>query len=152
MKKSIDGNTIWLTYNNVADAEMEGNPVHFDWLESAVMKKQDGKWKMAFLHSTTAKLKGIAYNEIKSNKEVVEELIRVIDSGEFERFDYLLSDDFSYTQKGPYNGIAPTGKFETCQAIHIITVEQGMANEWTGIEDNLGLMLQLGMELRPKEK
>lgn len=55
LKRNLDGNTAWLTYRNVADATMDGNPVHFEWLESAVLNKKDGNWKLAFLHSTTRK-------------------------------------------------------------------------------------------------
>jgi ketosteroid isomerase-like protein len=34
---------------------MGGIPVHFDWLESAVLKRHNREWKLAFLHSTTSK-------------------------------------------------------------------------------------------------
>jgi ketosteroid isomerase-like protein len=55
LKKTRDGNTVWLTYNNVADAEIEGAPVQFNWLESAVLKRRNREWKLAFLHSTASK-------------------------------------------------------------------------------------------------
>ncbi|ALO13743.1 hypothetical protein L21SP5_00061 [Salinivirga cyanobacteriivorans] len=42
----------WTKYKNTADAVINGNPVHWEWLESATFAKKNGKWKMAFLHST----------------------------------------------------------------------------------------------------
>jgi len=55
VKKSLEGSVAWRTHRNVADATIEGQPVHFEWLESVIFKRQNGDWKMAFLHSTTAK-------------------------------------------------------------------------------------------------
>jgi len=54
------------------------------------------------------------------------------------------------TSKGPYEGAAPTGQPVTIPAIHIMRVSNGRIQEWWALEDNLGLMQQLGMELRPK--
>ena len=55
------------------------------------------------------------------------------------------------THKELYKGISATGKKITNPAIHIITIEDGQVKEWWGIEDNLGMMRQLGMELKPGE-
>jgi predicted ester cyclase len=56
------------------------------------------------------------------------------------------------THKAKYKGIEPTGKYVTVPAIHILNIVNGKAKEWWGVEDNLGLMRQLGMELKPEEE
>jgi ketosteroid isomerase-like protein len=55
VKRTIDGSVAWRTHRNVADATMDGKPVHFEWIESVVFHRQNGEWKLALLHSTTAK-------------------------------------------------------------------------------------------------
>jgi hypothetical protein len=44
-----------MTYQNIADAVFDGKPAHFEWIESCVFHRQNGVWKIALLHSTTAK-------------------------------------------------------------------------------------------------
>jgi predicted ester cyclase len=56
------------------------------------------------------------------------------------------------TQKGIYENIAPTNKKLTQSAIHIITFANGKVKEWWAVEDNLGFMMQLGLELKPTDK
>lgn len=53
------------------------------------------------------------------------------------------------TQKAIFEDIPPTGKKVTQSAIHIMTLINGKVKEWWAVEDNLGLMTQLGMELKP---
>ena len=53
------------------------------------------------------------------------------------------------THKEQYEGISATGKKITNPAIHIMTIVDGQVKDWWGIEDNLGMMVQLGMELKP---
>lgn len=53
------------------------------------------------------------------------------------------------TQTAPYEGIAPTGVKVTKSAFHLLTISNGKIKEWWGLEDELGMMLQLGMELKP---
>lgn len=55
------------------------------------------------------------------------------------------------TQKAQYEGIPPTGKKVTNPAMHLITIVNGKVKDWWVLEDNLGFMQQLGMELRPKQ-
>jgi steroid delta-isomerase-like uncharacterized protein len=55
------------------------------------------------------------------------------------------------THKNQYKGIEPTGKSVTVPATHIMVIVNGKVKEWWALEDNLGLMTQLGMELKPKE-
>jgi predicted ester cyclase len=56
------------------------------------------------------------------------------------------------THKAKYKGIEPTGKYVSVPAIHIIKIVNGKVKEWWGVEDNLGLMTQLGLELKPTDK
>lgn len=44
----------WITYVNVGSVQMpnSASPTPTQWLESAVLEKQDGTWKIAFFHST----------------------------------------------------------------------------------------------------
>jgi predicted ester cyclase len=53
------------------------------------------------------------------------------------------------TQKAQYEGIAPTGKRVTQSAMHLLTIFNGKVKELWALEDNLGFMQQLGMELKP---
>lgn len=53
------------------------------------------------------------------------------------------------THKTVYEGIAPTGKEAGMVGAHIITIENGKVVEGWAMNDNLGFMMQLGMELRP---
>ena len=55
------------------------------------------------------------------------------------------------THQAQYEGIAATGKKVTNPAISIMTIVNGQVKDWWVIEDNLGFMKQLGMELKPIE-
>jgi len=48
----IKQNTAWLIYNNTADFEGNGKKRRFKWLESVVLVKDEGRWKISLLHST----------------------------------------------------------------------------------------------------
>jgi predicted ester cyclase len=54
------------------------------------------------------------------------------------------------TQKAEYGGVAPTGKEVTMPGAYMFRVANGKVQELWVIEDNLGLYLQLGLELKPK--
>ena len=54
-------------------------------------------------------------------------------------------------QKEMYEGIPATGMKITNPAMSIMTLVDGQVKDWWVIEDNLGFMLQLGMELQLKE-
>lgn len=51
-KFTVKGSTAWVTYHNQADIDMKGQKMTLKWLESAVLEKNQGKWKLALLHST----------------------------------------------------------------------------------------------------
>ena len=55
------------------------------------------------------------------------------------------------THQSNFEGIPATGQTISYEAAHIVKVQSGIIREWWLIEDNLGLMSQMGMELRPKE-
>jgi predicted ester cyclase len=53
------------------------------------------------------------------------------------------------THGGDYEGAVATGKKVTIPAIHMMTIADGQIQEWWALEDNLGLMTQIGMRLVP---
>jgi len=55
------------------------------------------------------------------------------------------------THKAEYEGIPATDVKATQPAMHFITIVGGKIKGWAAIEDYLGLYMQLGMELKPKE-
>jgi len=55
------------------------------------------------------------------------------------------------THTGDYEGIPPTGKNISVEGQHILRLANGKVAEVWSVEDNLGMMMQLGMELKPKE-
>ena len=55
------------------------------------------------------------------------------------------------THEKDYGGIPATGRMTEASAIEIFHIEDGKIVEVWEISDTLGLMMQLGMELRPKE-
>jgi hypothetical protein len=48
----IDGTTAWITYVNRGSLEDNSGKQNLSWLESAVLRKQNGAWRIHFLHST----------------------------------------------------------------------------------------------------
>ncbi|MBS1508098.1 MAG: nuclear transport factor 2 family protein [Bacteroidetes bacterium] len=57
VKTEIQGNTAWAVYHNSADIVINGEEIHARWLESAVLIKESGIWKIKLLHSTVLKRK-----------------------------------------------------------------------------------------------
>jgi len=55
------------------------------------------------------------------------------------------------THEAEYEGIPATGIEATLPAMHLFTVKNGKVVDWFAVEDYLGLYMQLGMELKPKE-
>jgi len=55
------------------------------------------------------------------------------------------------THRAQYEGIAATGKKVTDPAMHLMTIVKGKVKDWWALEDNLGFMQQLGMELKPSK-
>lgn len=48
----VSGNTAWAAYVNRGSIGDTSGTVPVQWLESAILEKQDGAWKIAFMHST----------------------------------------------------------------------------------------------------
>jgi ketosteroid isomerase-like protein len=45
-------NIAWVSYHNTADFSLNEKQQTVNWLESAVLKKESGRWKLKLLHST----------------------------------------------------------------------------------------------------
>ncbi|WP_158792309.1 nuclear transport factor 2 family protein [Granulicella sp. L60] len=48
----IDGDTAWIAYVNKGKITDASGTVDQRWLESAVLQRQKGEWKIVFMHST----------------------------------------------------------------------------------------------------
>ncbi len=48
----IDGTTAWITYINRGSLEDNSGKKNLSWLESAVLRRHNGAWRIHFLHST----------------------------------------------------------------------------------------------------
>lgn len=51
-KTVLRTDTAWVIYHNTADFEMNGEKDQAKWLESVVLIKDEGRWKLSLLHST----------------------------------------------------------------------------------------------------
>ena len=60
--------------------------------------------------------------------------------------------DYSGTHKETFHGIEPSGKKFFYKGIHILQLSNNKAINWWIVEDQLGMMTQLGMELKMKEE
>jgi len=45
----------WATYHNQADISMNGKQITIKWLETVVLVKEQGRWKIKVLHSSLVK-------------------------------------------------------------------------------------------------
>ncbi|MFC4529097.1 nuclear transport factor 2 family protein [Dyella halodurans] len=48
----IDGDTAWITYTNRGSVQDQSGTKNLSWLESAVLRKVSGSWRIQFFHST----------------------------------------------------------------------------------------------------
>lgn len=48
----VEGDLAWITYVNDGSMQDSSGTKKMSWLESAVLGKGDGKWRVQFLHST----------------------------------------------------------------------------------------------------
>jgi ketosteroid isomerase-like protein len=55
IKPTVEPPFAWATLRNKATISIVGLPPAMEWIESAVLKKQNGRWKIAFYHSSIAK-------------------------------------------------------------------------------------------------
>lgn len=52
IRTEIKGKTAWVAYDNKAYVTVDNRQRTLHWLESATLRKQKGKWRVALLHST----------------------------------------------------------------------------------------------------
>jgi ketosteroid isomerase-like protein len=52
---TVENNTAWTTYDNQADVTKNGEHYIVKWLETAILKKRNGTWKIKVLHSSLLK-------------------------------------------------------------------------------------------------
>ena len=52
IKTEQSGNVAWVSYHNSADFSLNEKKQTVNWLESAVLEKKNGRWKIKLLHST----------------------------------------------------------------------------------------------------
>lgn len=50
----VEGNVAWITYVNKGSVKNAKGTQELTWLESMVLEKKDGKWRIHFVHSTRA--------------------------------------------------------------------------------------------------
>lgn len=50
----VSGNTAWIAYVNRGSVQNAAGKKDMTWLESAFLRKENGSWHIAFLHSTRA--------------------------------------------------------------------------------------------------
>ena len=62
IKTKINGNMAWVSYWNKATFSDEKKDSAVAWLESAVMIKNSGVWKVQMLHSTRVKVENLPKN------------------------------------------------------------------------------------------
>jgi ketosteroid isomerase-like protein len=52
IETKVSGEIAWTTYNNQAEVTRNGKSGKIKWLETAILTKEDGRWKIKTLHST----------------------------------------------------------------------------------------------------
>ena len=57
IRTDIKGDIAWVAYKNTAEMIVNGRKANRQWLESAVLVKEENKWKIQLLHSTLVKPK-----------------------------------------------------------------------------------------------
>lgn len=57
IKTDVGENIAWISYHNKAEIKWNNSIRLLQWLESAVLVKEDGRWKISLLHSTKVDMK-----------------------------------------------------------------------------------------------
>jgi hypothetical protein len=55
LETKIDKNRAWVYYKNKAEITSKTRNVTIKWLESAILRKEKGRWQMDLMHSTPMK-------------------------------------------------------------------------------------------------
>lgn len=93
--------------------------------------------------------KGQLFQAIKAHYAAFPDWTHVIETLVAEGDNIAVKLNQQGTQKAQYEGIPATGKKVTNPAMHLMTIVNGKVKQWWALEDNLGFMQQLGMELKP---
>ena len=95
--------------------------------------------------------KDILFQLIKSHYLAFPDWSHVIENVMADGDMIVVKLNQSGTHEAEYEVIAATGIKSTLPARHFFQVMNGKVVTWFAVEDYLGLYMQLGMELRPKE-
>ena len=55
LSTKIDKNRVYVYYKNKAEISSKTRNATIKWLESAILRKEKGRWRMEFMHSTPMK-------------------------------------------------------------------------------------------------
>lgn len=55
LETTIDKNRAWVYYKNKADISSKTRNATIKWLESAILRKEKGRWRLELMHSTPMK-------------------------------------------------------------------------------------------------
>ena len=55
LETKIDKNRAWIYYKNKAEITSKTRNATIKWLESAILRKEKGRWRMELMHSTPMK-------------------------------------------------------------------------------------------------
>jgi steroid delta-isomerase-like uncharacterized protein len=95
--------------------------------------------------------KDMLFQTIKTHYAAFPDWIHVIEDVIAEGDKVAVKLTQNGTHEAEYEGIPATGIQATSPAMHLITVVDGKIEKWFAVEDALGMYMQLGMELKPKE-
>jgi len=135
--------------------------------KTIVQRYWDGKWNErrpeildelqtpdVVYHGTSMEMKGI-----KEYKQVYSGYLSAFHDTQVNVEDLIAEGDkvmtrvtCSVVHKGELEGIPPTGKTLTISLFTVFRLVDGKIVEEWEIIDELGMMMQLGMELKPKEE
>jgi steroid delta-isomerase-like uncharacterized protein len=129
---------------NIVTAIDEGNPDKFrEFMADDFMCYYIGAPEPMDADTSIQIIKSF-YEAFPDNTHVIDEIIAEGDTVAVRLTQHA-------THKGEFEGIPATGNKVIIPAMHFITLVDGKIKEWWLLEENLGLMMQLGMELKPKE-
>ena len=117
------------------------------------------KLKELFADDFSLKVPGFAepwgtdmlFKVIKSHYTAFPDWIHVIEEVVADGEKVAVKLNQKGTHKAEYEGIPATGIEATLPAMHLFSVKNGKVVDWFALEDYLGLYMQLGMELKPRE-
>jgi steroid delta-isomerase-like uncharacterized protein len=163
---SIDGVIVSFLIHKQGGGRMRAQSEVEAQNKAVVQRYWDGKWNErrpeildelqtpdVVYHGTSMNMNGI-----EEYKQVYSSFLSAFHDTQLEVEDLIAEGDkvmsrvsLHCTHKGELEGIPPTGKVLTVSAFTVFRLVDGkIADEWE-IIDELGMMHQLGMELKPEE-